>query len=215
MADNQITNLTSGYGRDRFINAEVNEELICSICMQVLRRPVMCACEHFFCNDCISAWLASGLALDSVQDRSSNDNQLISFSDQTVDCETNSSNRCPISGEPVQGSQLRPVPRIVKNLLSKLQIRCEYQSFGCTQVCWYDQIDVHESDCAFNPDRLIGCDHNCGAWLKRSDQSDHDCVQHLVDTVKRLQQQILNMASVIQSNQEEVAMLKQQMDQHC
>lgn len=47
-----------GYPLDQFI-AEVDENLICSICRDVMTNPVSCRDGHTFCENCINAWLLS------------------------------------------------------------------------------------------------------------------------------------------------------------
>ncbi len=49
-----------GYEIDRFVNLSPNEkvELICSICQDILRCPVVTnCCLQSFCDDCIKDWL--------------------------------------------------------------------------------------------------------------------------------------------------------------
>ena len=50
-----------GWDVERFVNkTEVMEELMCSICTDVLENPVQTPCQHNFCNDCIKVWLDDG-----------------------------------------------------------------------------------------------------------------------------------------------------------
>ena len=50
-----------GWDIERFVNkAAVMEELMCSICTDVLENPVQTPCQHNFCNDCIKTWLDDG-----------------------------------------------------------------------------------------------------------------------------------------------------------
>lgn len=32
-------------------------ELICSICFEIMHEPTMGQCKHTFCNDCITKWI--------------------------------------------------------------------------------------------------------------------------------------------------------------
>ena len=50
-----------GWSIERFINRNsVIDELICSICTDVLENPVQTPCQHSFCNDCIKVWVEDG-----------------------------------------------------------------------------------------------------------------------------------------------------------
>ena len=47
---------TMGYDVARFVG-EISEELICSICSEILENPLTTDCEHLFCRECINDWL--------------------------------------------------------------------------------------------------------------------------------------------------------------
>lgn len=48
--------LTMGYDIDQF-SSDVNDELVCSICTNVLMEPVQTQCDHLFCHACLHHWL--------------------------------------------------------------------------------------------------------------------------------------------------------------
>jgi E3 ubiquitin-protein ligase NRDP1 len=188
----------------------VNEELLCSICMQTLRDPLADPCEHMFCRECIVSWLRqTHVEPDQSRFNLVESVQLIDLDNYSNSSLTkiNEKGRCPVSGHLLQASDLLPVPRIVRNLLSKLQLSCEFQSFGCVKVCSYEQLQHHETDCAYDPNRLIRCDRNCGATFRRNEH--HDCIAFLLRVVRDLSDKVTNMASVIQSNQEQINLLDQ------
>ncbi|TSP79429.1 E3 ubiquitin-protein ligase NRDP1 [Bagarius yarrelli] len=60
---------------------------------------------------------------------------------------------CPVDRTVVTLAHLRPVPRIMRNMLSKLQISCDNASFGCTATLRLDQLQSHLKDCEHNPKR--------------------------------------------------------------
>jgi hypothetical protein len=72
------------------------EELVCSVCKEVLDRPLECPCEHHFCYDCITEWIYN----------------------------TGNSSRCPLCKTPVSVETLSKVPRLVLNLLCSLLVSC-------------------------------------------------------------------------------------------
>src|SRR2546422_7082256 len=95
-----------GYDVSRFVNLRKSEEelVICLICHDVLKNPVVVrCCLQTYCNDCIRIWL-----------------------------KTNSV--CPNDRKLLTESQLTNVPRMVVNLLGKLKIKCDYESHGCTEI---------------------------------------------------------------------------------
>ena len=94
--------LRMGYEITRFED-EVDEELMCSICGQVLEAPIQIRkCEHCFCESCINEWLKHRPVYPN--------------------------DRNPVS--PME--DLTQPPRILRNLLSRLKITCDKEEFGCT-----------------------------------------------------------------------------------
>lgn len=72
------------------------EELVCSVCKEVLDTPLQCPCEHHFCRDCITEWIYNTGNLSS----------------------------CPLCKTPVSVETLSKVPRLVLNLLCSLLVSC-------------------------------------------------------------------------------------------
>lgn len=49
-----------GYDLEKFVG-EVNDSLICGICLDVLMDPVVIKeCEHIYCRECITTTLTNG-----------------------------------------------------------------------------------------------------------------------------------------------------------
>lgn len=69
---------------------------------------------------------------------------------------------CPVDRSVVTVAHLRPVPRIMRNMLSKLQITCDNAVFGCTAVVRLDNLMSHLNDCEHNPKRPVTCEQGCG-----------------------------------------------------
>jgi len=79
---------------------------------------------------------------------------------------------------------LKPVPRILKNLLNRLirnnslssklpfffslDISCENE--GCTAIIKLDVLVNHLIDCEYSPKKLIQCDNGCGMTILKDDQ---------------------------------------------
>ncbi|XP_056371125.1 E3 ubiquitin-protein ligase NRDP1 [Oenanthe melanoleuca] len=107
---------------------DVDEDLICPICSGVLEEPVQA--PH-----CEHAFCNACITQW--------------FSQQQT---------CPVDRSVVTVAHLRPVPRIMRNMLSKLQISCDNAVFGCTAVVRLDNLTAHLSDCEHNPKRPVTCE---------------------------------------------------------
>ncbi|NWV57827.1 RNF41 ligase, partial [Daphoenositta chrysoptera] len=111
---------------------DVDEDLICPICSGVLEEPVQA--PH-----CEHAFCNACITQW--------------FSQQQT---------CPVDRSVVTVAHLRPVPRIMRNMLSKLQITCDNAVFGCTAVVRLDNLMAHLNDCEHNPKRPVTCEQGCG-----------------------------------------------------
>ena len=103
-----------GFDLRRFLEAP-DEELICPICRFVLQDPLQIrGCEHAFCATCIHEWLQR-------------------------------SQTCPIDRSSVENGEddLISPPRILRNLLSRLEIECDNAEYGCTQRIRLDNLEQH------------------------------------------------------------------------
>ena len=143
-----------GYEITRFED-EVDEELMCSICGQVLEAPIQIRkCEHCFCESCINEWLKH----HSV---------------------------CPNDRNSVSPMEdLTQPPRILRNLLSRLKISCDNKEFGCTVVVRLDRLRAHLDECQYNPKRPVACDKGCGLIVPLDEVPQHNCVRELYKMIK-------------------------------
>lgn len=95
-------------------------ELICSICHNILWKPVACTtCENTFCAGCIRTWI----------------NKAGSDSETT----------CPFHCT----FKEKRAPPVLNVLLSKLQIYCAYRNNGCQEKLGYDALETHEKTCEY------------------------------------------------------------------
>ncbi|RWS12076.1 E3 ubiquitin-protein ligase NRDP1-like protein [Dinothrombium tinctorium] len=101
-------------------------DLICPICTLVLEDPIYTECEHMFCTQCIQLWMGS-----------------------SATC------RCPVCNCTISNDQLKSVPRIARNLLNNLSIRCENQMYGCEAICKIEHLQQHLQRCAFRNDHIV------------------------------------------------------------
>ena len=98
---------------------------------------------------------------------------------------------CPVDQLEVRPDQLRPAPRIVRNMLGQLQLKCRFYkyvlchrnkkiqayknmsftsdlcfSLGCKAVITLNQLAVHEASCAHDPSKLVKCQKEGGCGLE-------------------------------------------------
>ena len=114
-------------------NAEF-EYLICFICEGVFKDPVQCPDEHYFCRDCVTRWIMK-----------------------------DNNHCCPADLAPLHPSELRAAPRILRNIIDALQVKCRYHVFGCQTTInsgSVTTIEDHVSCCDFRWWSLIDHDYN-------------------------------------------------------
>jgi E3 ubiquitin-protein ligase NRDP1 len=155
-----------GYDISRF-TGEISEELMCSICSEILRDPLTTECEHLYCRECISDWLK--------------DNRT-----------------CPIDRLYIHLRNLRPAPRVIRNLLGKLDIHCDYMSDGCQKIVPLETLDRHVNDCYYNPKKLLKCEMGCEKMMTREELKTHNCWKDIRIDLQTQQQRIVNL--VVQRN---------------
>ena len=107
-----------GWDTKRFTSGDsIIEDLICSICMDVLDEPLQAPCEHAFCKKCIQDWLDQGKI------------------------------SCPIDQQQLSADLLKTPTRITQQLLNNLTIRCQNHVDGCHLQCkleYIQQLTQHE-----------------------------------------------------------------------
>lgn len=158
-----------GYEITRFAE-DVDEELICSICGQVLECPVQIRqCEHCFCSCCVNEWLKH----------------------QSI---------CPNDRNPVSPlDDLIQPPRILRNLLARLKICCENKEFGCAAVVRLDCLKSHLDECQYNPKRPVSCEKGCGLVVPLDEVPQHNCVRELHKLLKHKSEKVDELSSKVDS----------------
>lgn len=97
---------------------------------------------------------------------------------------------CPIDRQPILQSQLKPVPRILRNLLARLYIACDNAGHGCTVVVKLDLLAAHLLECDHNPKKPVPCEQGCGQTIPKDELKDHNCVRELRSLVDSQQQRL-------------------------
>ena len=130
-----------GYDINRF-QGDVDEELICPICSGVLEDPLQVEYIHDFFH-----YRMSKLSWSHQCKSGFERNEFVDFTTllllKAPQCEhafcsgcihewLTRQPSCPVDRNNITPNQLKPVPRITRNLLSRLYISCDNASFGCT-----------------------------------------------------------------------------------
>ncbi|CAB4039530.1 E3 ubiquitin- ligase PDZRN3-like [Paramuricea clavata] len=109
-----------GYEEERFKD-KVDIKLQCSICLKVLKDPVQCPNEHYFCGSCIRINLREN-------------------------AET-----CPMCQHHLTEEYLTKPPRILTDFLQNLMIRCDHENRGCPELVKLEFLDRHVNSCGYSP----------------------------------------------------------------
>lgn len=118
---------------------DVDEELVCPICAGVLEEPLQAA----VCEHAFCrACITEWLSRQPT---------------------------CPVDRSSITSTNLRPVPRILKNLLSRLSISCDNAIYGCTQILKLDALNNHLDECEHNPKKPLPCERGCGSIIPKDE----------------------------------------------
>ena len=80
--------------------------------------------------------------------------------------------RCPTCADELTEETLTEPPRMVKEYLNELNIRCIYHDRGCEEIAQLQHLDQHEDSCGFTP--AVCRNQGCGATLNKRDLIHHE-----------------------------------------
>ena len=80
--------------------------------------------------------------------------------------------RCPTCHEKLTPETLVQPPRIVTDMLSSLNITCDYVQRGCREVVELGVLERHVKHCNFVP--VLCSNHGCNSILNRRDKLAHE-----------------------------------------
>ena len=165
---------------------EVDEELLCSVCGGVLENPM----QAMPCEHCFCA--------DCIR-------QWLKHQ-QT----------CPIDRQPISNETVVKAPRIVRNLIGRLNITCENKDFGCTAVVRVDNLEIHLNECSANPKRPVLCEKGCGLIIPFDEVPQHNCTREALSMLKeeskkvtQLQMRMDQQDQLIVGLQQEIMVLRE------
>jgi len=165
---------------------EVDEELICPICSAVLEDPRLAP-------ECEHAFCA-----DCIHEW------------------LNRQQTCPVDRRSISIAELKPVPRILKNLLYRLEIHCDNEEYGCTTVVKLDILSMHLKECEHNPKKPVACGLGCGLTVPKDEMVDHNCVKELRlivrdqgESLSKAQLDMTDMRHALTEQKRELQLLKE------
>ena len=132
-----------GHDKSKIVGMQLDQldEFVCGICHDVLNDPVFAQC----CRQ--------------------------SYCRQCIEEWLEGHNICPNDRKPLTIDGVSEVPRLVINLIDKMQIRCDYSNKGCPEVTTIGTKVDHCKICMYNQCKTCGCD--------RMDD-DHNCIRYLM-----------------------------------
>ena len=120
----------------------INRNFLCLICFNVLKDPVLCP-RNQHC-----------------------------FCRGCISKHLENSRRCPTCADELTEETLTEPPRMVKDYLNELNIRCIYHDRGCEEIVQLQHLDQHEVSCGFTP--AVCKNQDCGAVLNKQDLINHE-----------------------------------------
>jgi len=138
---------------------EIVDDLICPICKGVLENPL-------YAPNCEHA-----------------------FCEECISEWLNQHQNCPLDRQPLLLRDMKPIPRIMKNLLGKLRVKCENAEHGCEAIVRLDNLVEHSAQCEFNPKRPIPCE-SCEMEIPKNQIKNHNCIRDLRKQVLDLQTRV-------------------------
>ena len=120
----------------------ISRNFLCLICFSVLKDPVLCP-RNQHC-----------------------------FCRGCITKHLENSRRCPTCADELTEETLIQPPRMVKDYLDELNIRCVYRDRGCEEIVQLQHLDQHEDSCGFTP--AVCRNQGCGAILNKRDLIHHE-----------------------------------------
>ena len=120
----------------------ISRNFLCLICFSVLKDPVLCP-RNQHC-----------------------------FCRGCITKHLENSRRCPTCADELTEETLIKPPRMVKDYLDELNIRCVYRDRGCEEIVQLQHLDQHEDSCGFTP--AVCGNQGCGAILNKRDLIHHE-----------------------------------------
>ncbi len=84
----------------------------------------------------------------------------------------NNRHSCPSCRQRISSNDLKQVMPLVKNMISRLLIKCVNYKNGCVKLIVLDQYEQHEKECTYE---MLSCKYDkCAKQLLRKDRAMHE-----------------------------------------
>ncbi len=120
----------------------LNRNFICLICFNVLKDPVLCP-RNQHC-----------------------------FCRGCITKHLENAKRCPTCADELTVETLIEAPRMIKDILNELNIRCVYSERGCHEILQLQHLERHEATCGFTP--AVCTNQGCGVTVNKRDLIHHE-----------------------------------------
>ena len=80
--------------------------------------------------------------------------------------------RCPTCADELTVETLIEAPRMIKDILNELNIRCVYNERGCHEIIQLQHLERHEATCGFTP--AVCTNQGCGTTVNKRDLIHHE-----------------------------------------
>ena len=127
---------------DARFHGDVDRNLHCPICLKVFKDPVQCLRNQHL------------------------------FCTPCISRHLKQLHRCPTCHEKLTPETLVQPPRIVTDMLSSLNITCDYVQRGCRKVVELGVLERHIRHCSFVP--VVCSNYGCNSILNRQDKLAHE-----------------------------------------
>ena len=115
----------------------------CKICLEVLHDPVQCQHNEHY------------------------------FCRKCITKHLENSETCPLCMDQLTLETLRPVPRVILDIVSQLKKpRCSHVSRGCTENVQVEELLLHEQTCGYAP--VVCSNEGCKETVNRRDKESHE-----------------------------------------
>ncbi|XP_037034298.1 E3 ubiquitin-protein ligase COP1-like [Bradysia coprophila] len=116
---------------------------------------------------------------------------------------------CPADRRPLRTTDLREPCRLLRNVLARKAIKCDFAERGCKTVVKLENLSTHVSECIMNPNAEMNCTKGCNLRIKRRDQAA-DCFEHFNIKMQSQNLEISELSQLVNGHRAEKDKLKEE-----